>query len=450
MAEGEVPLPNFFNLLTANNPAITTANYLPLIIALVVLVIFSAFFSSTETAFSCASRIKLRTLATTGNKRAEKTLILAEDKYDKLISTILIGNNIVNIAAATLATSLFAMFIKDGATASVVSTAVTTVVVLIFGEITPKLIAKFYPEKISMAYYPLVVFFYYVLYPFNLIFSGWRFFISKLFGLKSDDTVTEDEIMTIVEEAEEDGTLKTEETKLIRSVIEFDDLEVGDILVPRVNITAIEVSTPLSEIKNLFNKEGYSRLPVYKDSIDTIIGTIHEKDFFNAYLAGKKNINDILQNAFYTTEHAKISVLLKQLQKKKVHIAIVLDEYGGTLGLVTLEDILEELVGEIYDEHDEEINYFKQTSENTFVADGNAPIDEMFNFFELDGEDENFDANTLSGFIIEKMGEIPKAGDKTTHLNLEFEVLKSTVKKVLSAKITRYEKVLEPEESKEE
>ena len=435
--DGSVPLPM---LLTTNpNQAFPTG----LFIAIIALVILSGFFSSTETAFSCASRIKLRSLASNGNKRAQQVLDLAENKYDKLISTILIGNNIVNITATTLATVFFVQLIKDGATANLVSTIVMTVGVLIFGEITPKLIANVYPEKMAMTFYPLVILFYCILYPFNLIFSAWRWLLTKVFKLQKEDAVTEEEIMTVVEEAEEDGTLGEEETKLIRSVIEFDDLEVGDILVPRVNIVSIDAELTMDEIKKLFLNEGYSRLPVYRDSIDTIIGTVHEKDFFRAYMQGKKGIDGILQNAYYTTEHVKISNLLKDLQKKKVHMAVVLDEYGGTLGIVTLEDILEELVGEIWDEHDEEVNFFKQLNETTFVVDGNAPLTDMFEYFELSGEEDNFDAYTVSGWVIEKMEQIPHAGAKFEHLNLEIEVMKSTVKKVQQIKVTVNEKAQE-------
>ena len=417
----------------------------PLLIAIIALVIMSGFFSSTETAFSCANRIKLRSLVANGNKRAKNVLDLAETNYDRFISTVLIGNNIVNISASTIATIFFAQLITNGSS-EVVSTVVMTLGILIFGEITPKFIAKTYPEKMAMAFYPLIKFFFYIFYPLNLLFGGWKWLLSKVFRFKSTDVVTEDEIMTIVEEAEEDGTLKTEETKLIRSVIEFDDLEVGDILVPRVNIVAVDISDSIEQIREVFNREGYSRVPVYKDTIDTVIGTIHEKDFFNAYLKGKKGIDGIMQNAFYTTEHAKISDLLRQLQKKKVHIAVVLDEYGGTLGMVTLEDILEELVGEIYDEHDEEVNYFKEVDENLFVIDGNAPVSDAFEFLGLSGEEDNFDASTVSGWVIEILGEIPHAGKKFDHKNLNVEVTKSTVKKVLQIRV----KVNEPENTDEE
>ena len=439
--DGSVPLQTL--LLSAGfTPTFNTG----LFIAILALIIMSAFFSSTETAYSCASKIKLRTMASSGNKRAKNVLHLAETNYDKFISSVLIGNNIVNLSATTLATMFFASLIKDANTSAVISTAAMTVAVLIFGEITPKFLAKTYPEKFALAFYPLIKFFYYIFYPFNMIFGGWKWILSKVFRLKNAEIVTEDEIMTIVEEAEEDGTLNTEETKLIRSVIEFDDLEVGDILVPRVNIVGVDISSSMEDIKKIFNREGYSRLPVFKDSIDTIIGTIHEKDFFNAYLNGKKGIDGIMQNAFYTTEHAKISDLLRNLQKKKVHIAVVLDEYGGTLGLVTLEDILEELVGEIYDEHDEIINYIKELGDDTYIVDGNASVSEAFETFGIKDEQENFEASTMSGWVIEHLGEIPTAGTKFEYSNMQVEILKSTVKKVLQMKIV----LVKSEEQQEE
>jgi CBS domain containing-hemolysin-like protein len=439
-SDGSVPLQN--SLLSGFAPNFNAW----LFIAICALILMSAFFSSTETAYSCASRIKLRTIATNGSKKAKKVLDLAETNYDKFISTVLIGNNIVNLSATTLATIFFAELISNANTSAIVSTVAMTVAVLIFGEITPKFLAKTYPEKFSIAFYPIIIFFYYLFTPLNLIFSGWKWLLSKVFRLKSNDVVTEEEILTIVEEAEEDGTLRDDETELIRSVIEFDDLEVGDILVPRVNMVAIDVNWSMDEIRKVFDREGYSRIPVYKDSIDTIIGTIHEKDFFNAYLKGKKGIDGIMQNAFYTTEHAKISLLLRQLQSKKVHIAVVLDEYGGTLGMVTMEDILEELVGEIYDEHDEVVNYFKEIDESTYLVAGNAPLKDTFEFFKLDGEEDEFEANTLSGWAIETLGEIPHAGKTFDYKTLKVEIMKATVKRILQLKITVIEQTEENEE----
>ena len=242
----------------------------PLLIALIVLVLLSGFFSAAETAFSCASRIKLRALAGGGNKRAAKTLDIAENKFDKLLSTILVGNNIVNITTATLATVFFTRILSDtSVNPSLIATIVVTLTVLIFGEITPKFFAAAYPEKFAMNFYPLTVFFFWVLYVFNVIFGGWKWLLAKIFRIKDEDKITEEEIMTVVEEAEEDGTIRKDETRLIRSVIEFDDVEVGDILVPRVNIVAVDVDSSMEEIKKVFDKEGYSRLPVYRNAIDT-------------------------------------------------------------------------------------------------------------------------------------------------------------------------------------
>ncbi len=406
----------------------------PLLLILILLILFSAFFSSIETAYSSASRIKLKLLANNGNKKAQKALFLIEEKFDRLITTVLVGNNIVNLTAATVSTLFFSVLLNNSNNAPVVSTIVLTVVVLIFGEITPKFIAKTFPESFVTFFYPFIIVFYYILYPFNLLFSGWKWLITKLFKLKKDDIVTEEEIMTVVEEAEEDGTIKEEETNLIRSVIEFDDLEVGDIYVPRVNIVAVSIDDANDKILNLFQKEEFSRLPVYKDSIDQIVGIIHNKEFYKHYFNGTVNLKDILQDVYYTTEHVKISNLFKQLQKKNIHMAIVLDEYGGTLGLVTLEDIIEELVGEIYDEFDEVVNYFKQISPNSYIVDCNAPIEELFEKFNIE-TDEEFDATTISGFLIELIGEIPPVGKVIEYKNLTFEVLKSTVKRIYQVKL---------------
>lgn len=413
----------------------------PLLIAIIALLLLSGFFSSMETAYSCANRIKLRSMSA-NNKRALSTLRLAEN-YDKLISTILIGNNIVNITMTSLTGVMFALLLKNSPVDSVtISTIVSTVAVLLIGEITPKMIAKVYPEKFAMSGYPLMMFFTYLLYVISLFFSGYKFILSKIFKLKNEEVITEDEIMTIVEEAQEDGTLRKDETNLIRSVIEFDDLEVGDILIPRVNITAVELSSPMDKIKQLFDNDGYSRIPVYKETIDSIVGILHEKEFFLAYLAGKKDVSRLLQPVVYTTEHVKISALLKQLQKKKTHMAIVLDEYGGTLGIVTLEDILEELVGEIWDEHDEEVTFFRPINETVTVVDAKASLSDMFELYGIANEDDNFDANTVSGWVIEQLGEIPPVGTKFNFKDLDIEVTKSTVKKVLEIKIT---KIVEPE-----
>ena len=411
-----------------------------LLVALIILILFSGFFSATETAFSCANKIKLRTLASNGNKRATKVLVLAEENFDMLISTILVGNNIVNISAATISTLLFALLIKNPKIdSSFVSTAVTTVVVLIFGEITPKFIAKTYPEKLAMLFYPVIRFFTFLFKPINIIFSGWKKFISVVFKLKNEEIITEEEIITIVEEAKEDGTLKQEETELIKSVIEFDDQEVENIYTPRVNLVAIDINSSMEDIQKVFQTTKFSRLPVYLETIDQIIGTIHQSDFYSLLFTKATSIKSILKEPYFTTSHTKISKLLNQLQKNKTHMAIVLDEYGGTLGIVTMEDILEELVGEIWDEHDVEIAHYFKEDDTTYIVNGNAPTDIIFELFNHEDEKDNFEANTVSGWILEYLGEIPISGTTFKFKNLQIDILQSTVKKINKVRISLQE-----------
>ena len=411
-----------------------------LLVALIILILFSGFFSATETAFSCANKIKLRTLASNGNKRATKVLVLAEENFDMLISTILVGNNIVNISAATISTLLFALLIKNPQIdSSFVSTAVTTVAVLIFGEITPKFIAKTYPEKLAMLFYLVIRFFTFLFKPINIIFSGWKKFISVVFKLKNEEIITEEEIITIVEEAKEDGTLKQEETELIKSVIEFDDQEVENIYTPRVNLVAVDINSSMEDIQKVFQTTKFSRLPVYLETIDQIIGTIHQSDFYSLLFTKATSIKSILKEPYFTTSHTKISKLLNQLQKNKTHMAIVLDEYGGTLGIVTMEDILEELVGEIWDEHDVEVAHYFKEDDTTYIVNGNAPTDIIFELFNHEAEKDNFEANTVSGWILEYLGEIPISGTTFKFKNLQVDILQSTVKKINKVRISLQE-----------
>ena len=418
---------------------------LPLLIALIVLIVFSAFFSATETAYTSLNVIKAKSLAQK-NAKYKKVLNLY-DKFDKLISTILIGNNIVNITATSISMLFFAKIITGGIDYSVVSTAVMTVTVLIFGEITPKYIAKAYPEKFALAFYPLIMLFYYVLYPLNLIFGAFKTAIGWIFRIEHDDVITDEELLTIVNEAEEDGTLKEEESNLIKSAIEFDDLEVKDILIPRINMVAIPSDIEAKDIKKILEKERYSRLPVYNDNIDSIIGVIHGKDFYAEYNKKDFNIKDIMQEVTFVVEHTKISVLLKKLQKNKMHMAIVLDEYGGTLGLVTVEDIIEELVGEIYDEHDEEFEPFKENSDGSITVNCLTELDDFFEKFEIfEDEDEESDANTVGGWVNEKLGELPTTGKKFSYQNLDVTVSKTTKKKALEIKVIVNEKTEDEDE----
>ena len=400
-----------------------------LLIAIVVLVALSAFFSASETAFSCINRIRIKNMANAGSKRAKLALSLAE-RYDELLSTILIGNNIVNIASATIATVLFTkFFLQNGAT---LSTIVMTVVVLIFGEITPKSIAKENAEQISMAFSPILRFLMVVLTPLNFCFRMWKRLVSKVFRPKTTQGISEDELMTIVDEAENEGGIDEQEGKLIRAAIEFNDLDAEDILTPRVDVVAVERNKPAEKIAQLFLEHGYSRIPVYENTVDNIIGVIHEKDFFaNQHKEGFR-LDDIISEVAYITENTKISALLRLLQKTKSHLAVVVDEFGGTVGIITMEDILEELVGDIWDEHDEVVEEIQKTGENTYHIKCSADLEDLFDLF---GIDEEFDTVTVSGWVVQALGKIPDPGDHFTYQNLDVTVVQTDSRKVLEIEV---------------
>ena len=377
-------------------------DHLPLIIAIIVLVLLSGFFSGTETAFSCANKIRLKTYVTQGKKNAKAVYKFADEDYDKLVTAILVGNNIVNLTASALGTILFAdLLINNQDLAPTVSTIVLTVVVLLFGEITPKYLASVYPEKFCFATYPLMALFYWILWPLSKIFDFYKSILTKIFKLKKDETVTDEELLSLVDEAEESGALKEDESELVRSALEFDDLKVEDILVPRVNVYAVDVESTMDEVCETFKKTGYSRMPVYKDTIDNVIGVIHERDFFVGYLNGEKEIGHLVQEIAFTTEYTRISALLKQLQKQKIHMAAVSDEYGGLVGIVTLEDILEELVGEIWDEHDEEEVLYGEIAEGEYWVDGRFNLENFFELYEVETGDREFESNTIGGWVSE-------------------------------------------------
>ena len=416
-------------------------DHLPLTISIIVLVLLSGFFSGTETAFSCANKIKLKTYVAQGKKRAKTIYKLADENYDKLVTAILIGNNIVNLTASALGTILFSQLIMSADVAATVSTLVLTVVVLIFGEITPKFIASVYPEKMCFFVYPLMQLFLWILFPFSTIFDYYKAGLKKLFKLKKDDVVTDEELLSLVEEAEESGTLKEDESELVRSALEFDDLKVEDILVPRVDVFAVSEDSTMDEIRETFEKTGYSRLPVYKDTIDNVIGLIHERDFFSGYVRGEKEIGHIVQDIVFTTEYTRISALLKQLQKQKIHMAAVSDEYGGLLGIVTLEDILEELVGEIWDEHDEEEVLFGKVANDEYWVDGKCELEDFFHLFETEFLDEEIESNTVGGLVTELYGEIPPIGEVIAYKNVELRIVKATKQKVLKIRAKRVENI---------
>lgn len=385
-------------------------------VAIVILVMCSAYFSATETAFTSLNTIRMKTWAENGDKRAARALAVGED-YDKLLSSILIGNNIVNITATTISTLLFTkIFVTYGAT---ISTVVITIVVLIFGEISPKSVAKEFPERFAMFSAPILRVIIVVLTPLNFLFSMWKKLLSKIFKPSGDDGITEEELMGIVDQAESEGGLDAHEGDLIRASIEFNELDVSDILTPRVDLVAVDEESTMQEVGALFVENGYSRLPIYHETIDNIIGVIHQKDFYKARVRGEDRLAMIKSPVVYTTPNTKIFKLLRILQMNKVHMAVVVDEYGGTEGIVTLEDILEELVGEIWDEHDEVTEFLHKQPDGSYNIDCTTDLDDMYDLFEIKGECE---ASTVSGWVLEQIDRIPKQGDHFIAEGLEVTV----------------------------
>ena len=406
------------------------------IIGILVLVLFSAYFSATETAFASLNRTRLRTLAEDGNKKARLALSLSEN-YDKLLSTILIGNNIVNISAASLGTLLFVQLLGDmGAT---VSTIVLTVVVLIFGEITPKSAAKDSPERFAMLSAPILRVLLTVLTPVNFLFTQWKKLVNRVVKPSDDSRMSQEELMMLVDEVQQEGTIDKDEGELLRNAIAFDETEAGDILTHRLDIEAVPMDASREEIAKAFSESGYSRLPVYVETIDDIRGVIHQKDFFTATGISDRPLSELMGPVEFVLASEKISDLLRKLQKAKTHVAVVLDEYGGTYGLITMEDILEELVGEIWDEHDEVIETFQKQSDGSYLIACSADLDDMYDLFQVKGE---CDAATVSGWVMEQVGRVPEVGDHFQAEGLDVTVTKVEHRRVLEIQVRTLE---EPE-----
>ena len=418
------------------------------VLIIIFCVLFSGYFSATETAFSSLNRIRVKNLAEKGDKKAKLVLDLLEN-FDSLLSTILIGNNIVNIACASVATLLFVKLLGEEQGPSV-ATIVITIVVLIFGEVTPKSIAKENPEKFAMFAAPFLNVLMIILTPFNFLFIQWKKLISKIFHTENDYSITEEELLTIVEEAEQEGRIDEQESSLIRSAIEFSEQEAIDILTPRIDIVGVSYDATKEEIAQIFEETNYSRLPVYKESIDHIIGILYQKDFYNLD-DEETSFEHIIRPAMFITESKKIGELLQELQQKKSHIAIVLDEYGGTTGIVTLEDILEELVGEIWDEHDEVINEIEKISDTEYIVHGSTNLEDLFEILDMgmkiNEEVEEMEVVTVSGWVMEEVLErIPSKGDVGTWQNLKVTVLEMDENRVEKIKLVILEKTEENEE----
>ena len=408
---------------------------------IVILLIMSAYFSATETAFTSLNRIKLKNIASDGNNKAKRVLELSEN-YDKLLTTILIGNNIVNIMMTAVSTVLFIeLYGQYGAS---ISTAVITVIVLIFGEISPKSLAKESPEKFAMLVGRSIKICMVILTPLNYIFAKWKGILAKVFKVGSENTITEDEIKTIVEEAEVVGGIEAEQSELIQNAIEFNELTAEEVMTPHVDIEAIDITMGEYEVAEIFKKTGYSRLPVYEDDLDKILGVLNQKDFHNYIIGSNKTISDFVKPVAFVAGTMKIATLLKKLQAMKAHIAIVVNEYGGTEGLVTMED----MVGDIFDEHDaimsQEVTLLQNGSYRVMC---NANAAKIFDYFGIDQEPE---ANTINGWVVLQLDKLPEKGDvfeaQYGNKHMKVKVTKATARKAIEINL----KIAEVEEREEE
>jgi CBS domain containing-hemolysin-like protein len=425
-------------------------------IVILLCVVMSAYFSATETAFNTFNRIRVKNLAEKGEKKAVRALELAEN-YDTLISTILIGNNIVNILAASLATIYFKELLTGGVAEpfyTAISTAVMTLLVLTFGEICPKTIAKQSPDKFVLFSTPFISVLVVIFKPLSAIFKLLQNLLSKIFKAEEDQGMTEEELISIVEEAAEDGNLDEEESTLIKSAIEFNELEVGDIFTPRIDITAVRSDITKENLAKVFTESGYSRIPIYDDDLDNIHGIVYYKDFFSDAHTTNIPISEIVKPVMYVTKTQKINDLLKDLQEKQMHLAVVTDEYGSTAGIVTLEDILEEIVGEIWDEHDEIIEEIKEVGEGEYIVSGMANLEKLFAELEIE-LDEELDAMTVNGWAMKILDRVPEEGDSFEELGLTVRVLKMDGRRIedlhiLDNRTTETEETEEEEKEAEE
>ena len=402
------------------------------LIIIVCCIIMSAYFSATETAFSSLNRVRMKSLAEKGNKRAALVLRLSEN-YDSLLSTILIGNNIVNITSTSVATVLFVRLLGEERGSSL-STLVMTIVVLIFGEVSPKSLAKEVPENFALFSAPILRVLVIILSPANFLFGQWKKLLSLIFKFSRENGITEEELLIMVEEAKQDGGIDEQEGTLIRSAIEFSDLTAEDVLTPRIDVAAVPADATQEEIADIFTETGFSRLPVYRENVDNIVGIIYQKDFYNQIYHTERKLEEIIRPALFIAMGKKVGQLLKELQQKKMHIAVVLDEFGGTAGIVTLEDILEELVGEIWDEHDKVVQEVEQISDREYLVMGSANVEKLF---ERLGKEREFDVLTVSGWVMEVAEKIPAAGEQFRFEDLEITVLEMDDKRVEKVRIVR-------------
>lgn len=382
------------------------------LIILIILLMLSAFFSSAETALTTVNRIRIRSLADDGSKRA-KTVLKITDNSGKMLSAILIGNNIVNVAAASITTSLAYSL---GGSAVAIANAVITIAILLFGEITPKTTATIHAEKLALIYAPIISIFMKIMTPVIFIINGLSNAVLLLLRIDpnaKNQTMTENELRTIVDVSHEDGVIESDEKEMLYNVFDLGDAKAKDVMVPRVHVTFADVNTTYEELIEIFREDKFTRLPIFEDSTDNVIGTINMKDLLLFDNTKEFHIRDILREAYFTYEYKNISELLVEMREASFNIAIVLDEYGDTAGLITLEDILEEIVGEIHDEYDEnEEDFIKEIGEREYMIEGSTNLDDLNDRLDLQLESEDYDS--LGGFIIEHLDRLPEEGDSIT------------------------------------
>lgn len=376
------------------------------IILVVVMMVLSALFSSTETAYSSVNKLRLKNYVSQGNKKAARALKLA-NKFDDVLTAVLIGNNIVNIATSSVSTVIFINII--GSNGAAVSTVVVTVLVLIFCEVLPKSYAKRNAEKLALLFAAPLSALVMIFKPFVVMLNGLSSLISK--GGEEAPSVTEDELKYMIDEIEEQGVIEEQESELVKSALEFDEITVNEILIPRVKIVGVEIGMSLEEIQELFITEMYSRLPVYEKSLDDIVGIITNKAFFKMLIDGGTDIRNIIQDVTHIADTKLISETMRDMQRSKVHLAVVTDQYGGTKGIVTLEDIIEELVGDIYDEDDEIVSLIKTISPDKYEVDGDMSISRLLEQLDLDDDLIQTDYTTVGGWVTDVMERIPESGE---------------------------------------
>ena len=412
-------------------------------IALILCIALSAFFSATETAFSAANRIKLKTIEGDQKLRAQLALSLLE-KYDSLLTAVLVGNNVVNIAGTAIATVLFTRMLRNEDTGATVASVAMTVVILFMGEVGPKTLAKQQPEQFAMSAAPVIRALMTILKPVDWLFSLWRKLLSRMLPAEPEEPQIEEELMTMIDEAQTEGDIEADEGELIRSAIEFNDQDAGDIMTPRVDVIAVEDTATVEEVAEIFRSTYFSRIPVYHEDLDHIVGTLHEKDFYKSVHDGETQITRIMKEPVFAPATLPISSLLKQFRASRTHQIILLDEFGGTDGIVTLEDVLEELVGEIYDEHDEVDEEIVRNEDGSYMVDGGLQLQEMLDRLEIEN---TYDTDTVGGWVGEMLQKVPEIGDTFELEGHRFEVAEMDGFRVTRI---RLEKISETETDTEE